>query len=510
MLKLTKDEINQISNQQLSINDIDKKYPNIKRRYITQAIRDAGFNKTDYFLSSKNYYIPRNKNFWEKHYNQHKNGKNIDIVCEEIGLSKSVVKKVFNGFGWSIIRDIELMNERIKQTNLKKYGLESHNQSEEVKENKRKTIFKKRTKEISERIKKYDYKLMEEYTGRDNPEYKSGNGTKCRKKYKIKHLTCGTIFEDDLFDLPRCPHCFKDMSRSQQEEYYVQYIRSLGITNIETNNRNLIRNSENTAYLEIDIYLPDYKIGFEFNGLVYHSLNNKYGKPTTDKNYHQNKSFLALEKGIKLYHIWEGRNEKIVKSMIRNVLNKTVKSKRIYARKTEFKEVNTLEARLFLDNNHLFGNINSSYNFGLFYKKRLISLITYKRINNNEIEIARFCSRLNYSIIGGFSKLLKNSIPILKENGFNKIITYADIDWSPDKKETVYYKTGFNYLKHTQPSLYYTDYINIYNRQKYQKQKLEKLFPDTYKEDLSANDILILNDIHPFYNCGNWKFELLI
>jgi hypothetical protein len=48
---------------------------------------------------------------------------------------------------------------------------------------------------------------------------------------------------------------------------------------------------------EIDIYLPDYNIGIEFNGLYYHS--NLF----VDNNYHVNKSNLANEKGIKLNYI---------------------------------------------------------------------------------------------------------------------------------------------------------------------------------------------------------------
>lgn len=51
---------------------------------------------------------------------------------------------------------------------------------------------------------------------------------------------------------------------------------------------------------EIDIYLPDLKLGIEFNGIYWHSI--EFGK-TTD--YHLNKSLNCREKGIRLIHIYE-------------------------------------------------------------------------------------------------------------------------------------------------------------------------------------------------------------
>ena len=68
---------------------------------------------------------------------------------------------------------------------------------------------------------------------------------------------------------------------------------------------------------EIDIFLPDLKIAFEFNGLFYHSELYK------DKNYHFNKTKICLDNGIQLIHIWEDdwiHKQEIIKSMILNKL----------------------------------------------------------------------------------------------------------------------------------------------------------------------------------------------
>jgi len=66
---------------------------------------------------------------------------------------------------------------------------------------------------------------------------------------------------------------------------------------------------------EIDIYLPDYKLGIEYNGLYWHST-----RFIEDKYYHYNKVKLAQEKNIRLLHIWEHEweeDQELIKSVIR-------------------------------------------------------------------------------------------------------------------------------------------------------------------------------------------------
>ena len=86
---------------------------------------------------------------------------------------------------------------------------------------------------------------------------------------------------------------------------------------MELHNRTIL------AGLEIDIYLPDYKLGIEFNGDYYHSSAFK------DKYYHQHKSLLAISKGINLVHIWEHEWNNItvcqsIKELLTNIIIKHV------------------------------------------------------------------------------------------------------------------------------------------------------------------------------------------
>jgi hypothetical protein len=124
----------------------------------------------------------------------------------------------------------------------------------------------------------------------------------------------------------------------------------------------ILRNHKGIISKELDIYIPDLKLSFEFNGLYWNS------ELYRDKNYHQEKSKECINNGIELVHIWEDEwdfKSEIIKSMI---LNKLGSSKKIWARNCEVKEIedNKLITE-FLNKNHIQGYVGSKYKIGLFY-----------------------------------------------------------------------------------------------------------------------------------------------
>jgi hypothetical protein len=153
--------------------------------------------------------------------------------------------------------------------------------------------------------------------------------------------------------------------------------------------------------LEIDIYLPELKLGFEFNGLYWHS--NKF----KEKNYHLNKTDWFKEKGIRIIHIWEDDwilRREIVESQIKNSIG--LNTNRIFARKCYIKEVDVKIARKFLNENHIQGFVNSSNKLGLYYNEDLVSIMTF---DNNEgrkkmelfgYNLNRFCNKKGINVIG--------------------------------------------------------------------------------------------------------------
>jgi len=90
----------------------------------------------------------------------------------------------------------------------------------------------------------------------------------------------------------RCPECAK--LRSNQEESFVTYIKTIYDGKMLINNRSII------PPYELDVFLPDKLLAFEYNGTYWH--NEGITKPI---GYHQMKTDMCSGSGIKLIHIWE-------------------------------------------------------------------------------------------------------------------------------------------------------------------------------------------------------------
>jgi len=156
---------------------------------------------------------------------------------------------------------------------------------------------------------------------------------------------------------------------------------------------------------EIDIYLPDYKLGIELNGNYWHSFIGG-GKSMS---YHINKTKLCHEQEIKLIHIFEDEwlfKGDIIKSMIINRLG--IIKNRIYGRNCIIKEISNKEKKKFINKNHIQGDGVDKIRLGLFNDDILVSVMTFSKENrshntngkNNIWELSRFCSKKDHVIIG--------------------------------------------------------------------------------------------------------------
>lgn len=92
-----------------------------------------------------------------------------------------------------------------------------------------------------------------------------------------------------------------------------RHLTQLGVV-YELNNRQLI------DPFEIDIWIPEYNLGIEVNPATTHSVASHVGLRTIDRNYHQMKSLLCFDKGIKLVHIYDW--DDISADSIRRLLSK--------------------------------------------------------------------------------------------------------------------------------------------------------------------------------------------
>ena len=254
---------------------------------------------------------------------------------------------------------------------------------------------------------------------------------------------------------------------------------------------------------EIDIYIPELKLAFEFNGLYWHNEEHR------ENNYHLNKTELCEKQGIQLIQIFEDDwlyKQNIIKSIVLNKLNKTIN--KIFARKTEIKEVydNKLISE-FLDKNHIQGFVGSKVKLGLFYEDELVSLMTFgnrrvamgkKATNDGEYELLRFCNKLRTNIIGGASKLFKYFI---KNYNPEEITTYADRSISQGQ---LYKTLGFTFNGKTEPNYYYIIDGIRHHRFNFRKDKLVK---EGFDSNKTEHEIMLDRNIYRIYDSGNLKYN---
>lgn len=278
-----------------------------------------------------------------------------------------------------------------------------------------------------------------------------------------------------------------DKKRSSQEIEIQEFLNTMGVEHI-LNDRSVLHPKE------LDFHIPLYNLAIEFNGSYWHS-----DGVQENKFYHQNKVTRCLEKGLNLIHIWEylwddPHKKSIYLSMLTSRLNK---SKRVYARKCEVQQVNSLSN--FYAENHLQGKCSATHHYGLFHKGELVAAMSFGKprfTNDYDVEMIRYCSKKGVTVVGGASKLLK------RVSG-KSIITYATMDYS---NGGLYKKLGFDFSHMTQPSyVYYHGNKGVLSRHQCQKHRLPKLL-DGFDPDKSEYENMKNHGFNRIYNGGNLVF----
>lgn len=141
------------------------------------------------------------------------------------------------------------------------------------------------------------------------------------KNYTLQCKLCNSTFVwneyqrnsgKEITQHPYCKFCHKDLTSRKEYDLY-EYIKSIYNKTILKNSREIIKPKE------IDIYLPDLKLGFEFDGLHWH-------QGDTYNLYEKTK--ICNDAGITLVHILESdwqestidKTKKIVKDIINDSL----------------------------------------------------------------------------------------------------------------------------------------------------------------------------------------------
>ena len=282
----------------------------------------------------------------------------------------------------------------------------------------------------------------------------------------------------------------KVFAGSYPEQLLIDYFNTCKI-NIIVHDRELLNGKE------LDIYLPDYKIAIEINGLFWHNDNIK------DSNHLLEKTIECNNIGIRLLHFYdiEILNKfDIVCSIINNILYKNYK---IYGRETSIINITSIEAKQFFDINHIQGGVYSKYNAGLIYCDKLVAVMSISKSRyDNTFELTRFANIKFNTVIGGFSKLLKY---LLKTNNIEKLTSYVDLRFFTGD---AYKSNGFIKTHQSKPNYYYfnkKDYI-LESRIKYQKHKLPKLL-NNFDINISEYENMKTNGYLRIFDCGNLVYK---
>ena len=317
-------------------------------------------------------------------------------------------------------------------------------------------------------------------------------------------ITCPV--HGDFEQIPRnhiygagCPRCFKEKSSVERE--VLEFIKTILSCEIVENDRTILDGKE------LDIFIPSLSVGIEINGLIWHS--EKFG---TSPSYHVEKTDMCLANNIRLIHIFEDEwnyKQEIVKSRLKTIL-KTNATKKIYARKCLVQEVPYKEAQLFLDNNHIQGNVMSKYRYGLYYDGELVSLMTFGSLRKvlgskhkeNSYELLRFCNKLDTIVVGGASKLFKHFLDTHKPC---EIISYADRRWSNGH---LYNVLGFELSHVSPPNYFYVVGKTRQHRFAFRKNVLVEKYG--CPKEMTEHEFCLSKGWYRIYDCGCLCYRLEI
>jgi very-short-patch-repair endonuclease len=241
----------------------------------------------------------------------------------------------------------------------------------------------------------------------------------------------------------------------------------------------------------LDIYIPELKLAFEYNGIYWHSSEFK------DKDYHIQKTLACEKRGIRLIHIWEDdwvNKQELMKRKIKSILG--VSDRKVFARKCTILVPTKEQKRSFYEQNHVKGNGGGSIDYALEYQDELVAMITFK-LTDSGYDLTRYAT--SCSVPGGFSRLLEH---FKRNNPWSRIYTYADRSWS---QGDVYLKCGFRLMYITEPNFHGVENSKQRNHLNYTHTQLQKRFPDL---EGTKFEIMDQAGIKRIWDCGQLKFEM--
>ena len=357
-------------------------------------------------------------------------------------------------------------------------------------------------------------KLLSEFKSKANPIINSnGKVSTIYNQFEFECEICHKQFTKTLSpsSLLICPYC-NDINMTNAEKIISNFLLEHNIKfhkHMIDSNNSKIQNK-----IEIDIYIPDNKLGIELHGLINHATSyyeyDNYYIGKKESSYHLNKTISCENQNIELLQFWNTevfQKLDIVKSIICNKLNIT--NYKNYARNCYIKEINKTDYDSFMLTHHIQGTTTGeSIRLGLFYKPNdtLVSCMSFGRSRYDstyEYELFRFANYKFTNIIGAASKLFKYFICNYNPNS---IMTYSDRRLFNSGK--LYDILGFTFSHNSSPNYWYfkrygyEKNMKLYHRSSFQKHLLKDKL-NIFDSNLTEGQNMELNNYLRIYDCGN-------
>lgn len=193
---------------------------------------------------------------------------------------------------------------------------------------------------------------------------------------------------------------------------------------------------------------------------------------------------------------------------------------RLYARNCQVKQITLQECKDFCNTYHKQKGVSAPVNYGLFFNNELVQIMSFgssrQRNPTCDWEMYRECSKQDYYILGGKSKLLKHFI---QDKNPHAIISYCSLEEGFDGHS--YLVCGFEFIRKQEGSYHYEKDGIVYSRFKFQKnstlrkqgkkepiQTVIESIGGIYNPDLTEKENAERNGFTRVEEKGNLVFEL--
>lgn len=377
---------------------------------------------------------------------------------------KNRKEKLLDKYGVECVFQLDEVKEKISQSNIEKYGVPNYMQ----------TLLSDTTLELLN-----DKLWLEDILTEYSAEYVS-------KKLSCDNTTIFKYIEKHNIDYVK-----KNIST---EEYLIKDILEKNNIEFIMNDKSILSNNH-----ELDFYIPKHNFAIEVNGLYWHCEKNRQ-----NKNYHQNKYDICLSQGVSLVQFWDNEinnNLEVIESFILNKCKMT--KNKIYARNVKLEYINNTIASKFISENHLqeITDKQISVSIGAFNNNKLVSVISFRR-NKDKFILTRYCTLKNLNVVGVFSKFMS----YFRKDYNNEIITYSDNRYSSG---LVYSNNSFEKIRTNDVSYHYTkDFKKLIHKSNFMKSKMINIENFYYNKTLTEHQNMINNKYYRVYGCkiDTWKY----